>query len=246
MMKKAIGALALLVIVAGFTAPASAAIEGSWGWIYLSAVPDHYDCGKDMSWAAGETKPIYVMLETPADSWGASDAFLGIDFGMDYPATLFVLHTTSPSAPAPLIFGSCDAGHCSIQTGYGGGVNANPHVAMQFDMMSFGEEANMGFYLLPSDIPPVGASTPVWILDTGSPPKYVPQPGDGTIDHPGWQQGFLVFNYDQATAPATVFPPYTPAEGMASWALFNAGNPCDRGKIVPAHESTWGAFKAGY
>lgn len=248
MKKMAIGVLALVILAGGLVDPAAAQIASPWGWLYLSTSPDSYNCNEDgATWDSG-SKFIYIVVESPAARWQFGDAYNGIEFSVDYNAALFNIGTTSPQAPAPLLIGGCNAGHCSYGVGTGGQVPDNPWTAIQFEFLNFGAGDNLGFSLGPSDTPsPRLDGGPGWAyFDPSDPPLYIPEEGDGTAAHPGWQQGFVVYNYNQATAPATPFPPTVFRGGATDWPNWDAGDPCSRTKLVATEESSWGALKAGF
>lgn len=246
MKKLAIGLVALAILAGSMASPAAA--QDPWGWVYFSTADKSYNCNDSGTpWDSGQ-KTFYIVVEAP--DWGFGDAFNAFEFGLDYPAALFFVGIASPEAPAPLFIGSCAAGHCSYGMGTGGQtlVESGIWTAIAIDFLNFGAGNNLGFSLAPSDNPsPRADGGPAWAyFDANDPPIYIPQAGDGTPGHPGWQQGFVVMNYDQASAPATPFPETVFRGGTVDWPLFNAGDPCLRDKIVSSDESSWGALKAGY
>ena len=244
MKKMAIGIFALVILTGGLAGPAAAQLP--WGWMYLSTQADFYDCNDGgATWDSG-SKLIYIVVDSPNFDFG--DAYNGIEFSVDYPSALFNIGATSPQAPAPLLIGGCADGHCSYGLGTGGQVPNNPWTAIALEFLNFGAGDNLGFSLGPADTPsPRAQGGPAWAyFDPADPPLYIPQEGDGTAAHPGWQQGFVVLNYNQATAPATPFPPVVFRDGATDWPNWDAGNPCDRAKLVATEESSWGALKAGF
>jgi hypothetical protein len=244
MKKMAIGIFALVILAGGLAGTAAA--QTPWGWMFLSTDATTYNCNDGgATWDSG-SKLIYIIIDSP--NWTSADAYNGIEFSVDYNPALFHIGSTSPQAPAPLLIGGCSAGHCSYGVGTGGQVPNNPWTAIALEFLNFGAGSNLGFSLGPSDTPSSRLQGgPGWAwFDANDPPLYIPQEGDGTVGHPGWQQGFVVLNYDQGTAPATPFPPQVFRGGTTPWPNWDAGDPCSRAKIVATEESSWGALKAGF
>ncbi len=249
MRKTAIGVLVVLAMAAGWFAPAAAvdAPYNPWGWMFLSVDQKAYTCSG--SYTAGQTLSIYVILECP--NWGVADNYFGMEAGVDYPQQMFNTSMTSDEAPASAFFAnSCAGGHCTWAMGTGTPININPWTAVTLNFVGFTDVENLGFSLTPRDnFSPRTLGGPGWAYyDNVDPPVLPLQAGDGTLAHPGWQQGFVMLNYNQATAADTPFPPtvFRDDGSGAPWPLMSAGDPCNRAKIVPSQESSWGSLKASY
>jgi len=249
MKKTAIGVLVVLAMAAGWIAPAVAvdAPYSPWGWIYLSTDTKSYVCSG--TYAGNSTLSIYIVVEAP--NWGVADAYLGLEAGVDYPAGLFNTRIGSDDVPTAAFFGAyCDAGHCSFSMGTGTAVHDNPWTAVTLDFVGFSNLDNLTFSLSPRDnYSPRTLGGPGWLYYDNLDPPVVPvEKGDGTSAHPGWQQGFVVLNYTQATAADTPFPAtvFRDDGSGAPWPLLSDGDPCLRNKLVPAQQKSWGSLKAAY
>ncbi len=121
---------------------------------------------------------------------------------------------------------------------------------MTLDFVGFSNLDNLTFSLAPWDIgSPRTLGGPGWsYYDNLDPPVLPLQAGDGTEGHPGWQQGFVVLNYNQGTAASTPFPAtvFRDDGSGVPWPNADAGDPCLRTKLVPAQEKSWGSLKAAY
>jgi len=251
MRKTAIGVLLVLAMAAGWVAPAAAGVPpyNPWGWMYLSMDQKTYTCSG--SYTAGNTLAIYVILEAP--NWGAADNYYGMEAGVTYPSELVNTRMGSDEAPAAKFFlAGCVGGHCSWAMGSGTPININPWTAVTLEFVGFSDGVNLGFSLTPRDnYSPGTLGGPGWAYyDPQVPTTVALEAGDGTDAHPAWQQGFVMVNYDLASAQANDanFPPTVfRDDGSGSpWPLLSEGDPCLRNKITPSQESSWGSLKAAY
>lgn len=251
MRKTAIGVLLVLAMAAGWFTPAAASAPpyNPWGWMYLSTEQGHYTCSG--TYNAGDNLQIFVVLECP--NWGSADAYFAMEAGVTYPTQLFNTRLGADEAPnAQFFLASCTGGHCSWAMGTGTPIYTNPWTAVTLEFVGFNDLVNLGFSLTPRDdysLPTLGG--PGWAYYDPQNPVTLPlQAGDGTDAHPGWQQGFVMVNYDNTAAmtndanfPDTVFRD----DGSgAPWPLLSEGDPCLRNKIVPSQETSWGSLKAAY